>query len=219
MNDVTLYGFKPSVYTRIVKLVLAEKSISYEFHDVDPFADETTSDVHSLHPFGLVPILDHAGFRIYETVAITRYLDAQYPNPPLVPTQATAAARMAQVIAVVDAHAYWPMVRQVFAHRVYRPAEGLIAEESVISQGITAAGTALGALDRISQEGLVLNGKTATLADCHLAPIMAAFTAAPEGRAALRHHGTLAAWWQSWAGRSTTRATDAGFDHLSSADA
>ncbi|MFK7763422.1 MAG: glutathione S-transferase family protein [Roseobacter sp.] len=219
MKNVTLYGFKPSVYSRIAKLVLAEKSISYHFQNIDPFVGKTSPPVHALHPFGLVPILDHAGFCIYETAAITRYLDAQSPPPHLVPTQAKAAARMAQVIAIVDAHAYWPMVRQVFAHRVYRPAEGLVADESVVSQGAAAAETVLGALDRIAKEGLVLNRRTATLADCHLAPMVAAFAAAPEGRIALQRHGTLSAWWQSWKTRDTTRATDAGFDHLSSGNA
>ncbi|GAB5512229.1 MAG: glutathione S-transferase family protein [Hyphomicrobiales bacterium] len=219
MSDITLFGFGPSVYTRIVKLVLAEKSISYQFEELNPFAEQRVDDVARLHPFGRVPIIKHADFRVYETAAICRYLDAQFPTPALTPTDAKPLARMTQVIGIVDAHGYWPMVRQVFAHRVFRPHEGLDANEHTVAQGLTDAQPVLAALDPIAEEGLVLNAQITTLADCHLAPMMAAFTAAPEGRAALENYDALSVWWQTWITRDSMRATDAGFDHLATSDA
>ncbi len=214
MSGITLHGFGPSVYTRVVKIVLAEKSIDFRFEEINPFAETSAGDLRALHPFGQVPILDDAGFRVYETAAITCYIDARFPAPCLVPTGAEPLARMAQVITIVDAHGYWPMVRQVFAHRVFRPKEGLDADENVIAEGIHGATPVLEALDRIANEGLVLDGETATLADCHLAPMVAAFAAAPEGGAALNAHDALATWWRFWSRRQSMQVTDAGFDHL-----
>lgn len=77
-----------------------------------------------LHPFGRVPVLIHDGFVLYETRAICAYLDARFAGPALTPRDAAAIGRMKQVIGTVDAYGYLPMVRQVFAHRVFRPVFG-----------------------------------------------------------------------------------------------
>jgi glutathione S-transferase len=102
------------------------------------------------------------------------------------------------------------MVRQVFAHRVFRPAVGEPPEEAEIAAGIGASFTVLGALNTIAQEGRVLNGHKVTLADCHLAPMMAYFVQAPEGAEAVQAHDALAAWWSAVAQRASLTDTDPG---------
>jgi glutathione S-transferase len=32
------------------------------------------------HPFGKIPAFEHAGFRLYEAGAITRYVDGAFPD-------------------------------------------------------------------------------------------------------------------------------------------
>lgn len=211
MTALTLQGFGPSVYTRVIRLVLAEKALEYRYEEIDPFEDEPASAL-SWHPFGRVPVLDHDGFRLYESAAIARYLDAAFPARSLVLTEPQAAGRMSQVIGIVDAYGYRPLVRQVFAQRVYAPAHGLVGDEAEIALGLDAAGPVLDAFEAIAVEGLVLTGARATLADCHLAPMIAAFAAAPEGSAALAARPALRSWWRHWAARPSMRATDAGFD-------
>lgn len=197
---LTLHGFGPSVYTRVVRLVLAEKGLDHAYTEVNPFDPALDRAYRALHPFARVPVLDHDGFVLYETAAIARYLDT-LPGPRLTPANPRAVARMAQVIALTDAYAYWPLVRQVFAHRVFRPLEGLEPDEDEIAAGLAAAGPVLQALDTIAAEGLVLTGDAVTLADCHLAPMVGAFVAAPEGAAALAGHGALRDWWAVMAAR------------------
>src|SRR6266849_5287902 len=64
MADVTVYGFPISTFVNIVRLVLTHKEVAFDFHDLEP---KMGSPSHlALHPFNRVPILDHAGFRIYE---------------------------------------------------------------------------------------------------------------------------------------------------------
>ncbi|MCV3271557.1 glutathione S-transferase family protein [Roseobacter sinensis] len=212
MSGLTLYGYRPSVYTRVIRLVLAEKGLRYRSCEVNPFDPGASGDRQTPHPFTRVPVLDHDGVRIYETAAIARYLDAAFPVPPLTPGTPIAVARMAQVVAIVDAYGYWPLVRQVFGHGVFRPRHRLEADPKEITAGLAAAEAVLDALEAIAVEGTVLTGAGPTLADCHLAPMIAAFAAAPQGRAAVARRPALSKWWQCWATRPSMRQTDVGFD-------
>ncbi|MBB4301544.1 glutathione S-transferase [Rhodobium orientis] len=195
---VILYGYRFSVYHRIARMALHEKGVPYDVVDVDPFADDVPDAYRAIHPFGRVPALRHGAFTLYETAAITRYVDAAFDGPALTPTDPKALARMAQIIAIIDSYGYWPLVRQVFAHRVFRPAEGAVGDEAEIAAGLEAAGPVLAALEAIAAEGLVLNGRDVTLADCHLAPMTAYFTMAGEGAAAMKSYPALMRWW-AWA--------------------
>ena len=110
---LVLHGYRYSVYLRIARLALAEKGVAYDRVEVNPFAPDVPAAYLALHPFGRVPALVHDGFALYETGAITRYIDRAFSGPALQPTGPQALARMDQIIAIVDAYAYWPMVRQV----------------------------------------------------------------------------------------------------------
>ncbi len=203
-----LTGWRHSVYTRIVRLVLAEKGLTAVFRDVDPFAQPKPP---GLSPFGLVPVLRQGGFSLYETCAITRWLDESFAGQSLQPQDARARARMAQVIAVADAHGYRPMVRQVYGGGVFAPAEGRPRDGAAVAAGLDGAVPVLAALEGLAAEGRVLvPGGAITLADLHLAAMVDAFTRAPEGRAALEARPALARWWVALRGRPALAATDPG---------
>jgi glutathione S-transferase len=170
-----------------------------------------------LHPFGRVPVLCHDGLTLYEAQAIGRYVDEGFAGPALQPEDAAARARMAQVIGIVDAYGYWPLVRQVYSHAVFQPALGEAGDPREVAVGMVAAAPVLGALDRIADEGLVLAGPV-TLADLHLAPMIAAFVQVDEGAAALARHPALARWWAGMRGRDSMAATDPGLPGQAGAD-
>ena len=209
-TDVTLHGYKFSVYNRIARVALEEKTAIYAMREVDPFSQNLSETYRRLHPFGRVPVLTHGDFVLYETSAIERYIDQAFGAPSLTPTAPKAAARMAQVIAIVDNYGYWPMVRQVFAHRVFRPLIGEAYSETEVSDGLVACRKVLEALEAIAQEGYVLNGNSLTLADCHLGPIVDYFMAAPEGAAMLSTYGSLWNWWAFLSRRASMVETDPG---------
>lgn len=207
---VVLHGYQYSVYLRIVRLALAEKGVAYERVEVNPFAAEVPAAYLAMHPFRRVPVLEHDGFVLYETGAITRYIDESLPGPRLQPEAPRERARLAQIISVVDSYAYWPMVRQVFSHAVFRPRAGepVVAEE--IARGLDGSTRALGALEALAAGGDVLVGTRLSLADLHLAPVMAYFTQAPQARGALAAHPKLSAWWKAMQRRPSLSATDPG---------
>jgi glutathione S-transferase len=208
--SLVLHGYRYSVYVRIARLTLAEKGIAYDRVEVNPFADEVPAKYLDLHPFGRVPTLVHDKFVLYETGAITRYIDRAFPGPALQPREPHALARLDQVIGIVDAYSYWPMVRQVFSHRVFRPAAGRPVDEAEVARGLVAARKVLGALEALASSEAFLVGPAVSLADLHLAAMMAYFAAAPEGRDVLGQHPRLSAWWERLAHRPSVAATDPG---------
>lgn len=207
---LTLIGYRYSIYLRIVRLVLAEKRLRATLVEVNPFDQPLPEGYLDLHPFGRVPVLQHGPFTLYETTAITRYLDEALPGPPLQPQDARDRARMAQVIALTDAYGYAPMVRQVYAQRVFAPAEGRVADEAQVAAGLAAAAAVLAALDQIATEGRVLAGGAVTLADLHLAAMFAAFAQVPEAAQMLAYYPALGHWWAMMSGRASMRSTDPG---------
>ena len=203
-----LHGYSPSVYSWIARLALHEKSVEYLWREVDPFADDVPAYYLEANPFGRVPTLFHDGFVLYETVAIVRYVDEIFPGPSLQPDSAKGRARALQIASVVDAHAYRPLVRQVFSHDVWRPLHGEPSDEAEIDAGLAAAPTVLSTLDGfIGDDGFAVGGSL-SLADLHLAPMIAYFAASGPGRALLHDHSSLDAWWSRTSRRPSVRETN-----------
>jgi glutathione S-transferase len=202
--SLVLHGYHYSVYLRIARLALAEKGVTYDRVEVNPFAPDVPASYLALHPFGRVPTLVHDGFTLYETGAITRYIDRAFPGPLLQPTGAQALARMDQIIGIVDAYAYFPMVRQVFANAVFRPRLGQPADPLEIERGLAASAKVLAALEPlVGDEGV-------TLADLHLGAMMAYFVMAPSGADLLARQPRLGTWWRRIGQRPSVATTDPG---------
>jgi len=201
--SLVLHGYRYSVYVRIARLVLAEKGVAYDRVEVNPFAPDMPASYLALHPFGRVPTLVHDGFTLYETGAITRYVDRAFAGPALQPTDPQTLARLDQIIGIVDAYAYWPLVRQVFSQRVFRPRVGQPGDEAEIARGLQASIKVLAALESLVGDGV-------TLADLHLGAMIAYFVRAPEGRAALQPYPRLSQWWARLSARPSFAATEPG---------
>ena len=211
---VILKGYQYSVYQRITRMVLAEKSIEYKQIEVDPFT-ELPSDYLAINPFGRVPTLIHNDFSLYETTAITRYLDESFPGPSLQPDDPRARARMTQIISIIDSYGYWPLIRQVFSQKVFASREGYDCDEEELASGLKASSRVLEALEKISEEGRQLSGNTISLADLHLAPMIAYFIQAPEGKALFSRFPNLSIWWKAIAARQSLLDTDPGLPGVS----
>ena len=97
-----LYYARPSLYARPVWLTLLEKQLPFELQPVNLGGDQFEPDFLALNPFGHVPILVDGDLRIIESLAILDYLEAKYPQPALLPQDATllAKVRMVQMVAL-----------------------------------------------------------------------------------------------------------------------
>lgn len=207
MIGLHLTGFSDSVYTRAVRMALAEKGLAYDFTDVNPFDEDGQTALAGQHPFTRVPVLQHYAFTLYETAAILGYLDDAFDGSRLCPKGAKVRARMRQVMGIVDAYVYWPLVRQVFGHAYYRPAAGIEGDADTITAGMGEAPRVLDALEEIASAGLVLTGRNVTQADCMLFPMLDAFACVPEGRRMMAARPGLEHWYTSISARPSAQGT------------
>ncbi len=206
-DALTLIGFRYSVYTRILRMALIEMGLTARYVETDPFAEIPDPVLAAHSPFGRVPVLQHDEFTLTETATILRYLDTLAPHS-LIPANPKAAARMGQVMGIIDAYGYVPLVRKVFSHGAYRPRMGQPFDPAQVGEGMQAAIPVLATLESVAAEGFVLAPQALTLADLHLAPMIAYFAEVPQGAAALATYPALSAWWRKIALRPSLIATD-----------
>ncbi len=208
MSDPRLLGLRVSVYTRIARIALAEKDIPYRFDEVDIFADSgPPADYLALNPFGTIPCLRHGEFVLYETAAITRYLDEAFPPLRLQSSAPAARARMNQIISVLDNYGYRPMVWDVYVQRSVVPAGGGEADEDLIAAALPGLRKVLQQLDQWRAEQRFLAGDTITLADLHAYPMLHYFIETPEGAEMLDSFPRLQQWLWEMQARDSVRTT------------
>jgi glutathione S-transferase len=208
VNEPILFGAAYSVYVRAVRLTLEEKGIPYRLQEVDAFAPGGAPADHlARQPFGRIPAFEHDGFGLYETSAITHYIDDVFDGPQLQPAEPKMRARMNMAIGVLDSYAYRTLVWDVYMERNGAPREGRSPDEAKIAAALPRAGLCLNVLAGFMEGGPFLAGKTLTLADLHAAPMFAYFLAAPEGAAMMAERPALAAWWRRMAARPSMTAT------------
>jgi glutathione S-transferase len=205
---VTLFGLRRSVYTRVALLVLEEKAVRYLLEEVEIFGpDGVPADHWKRHPFGRIPVLNHAGLSVYETAAICRYVDEAFPGPSLQPQTPSARARMAQIIGVLDSYAYRPMVWGVFVQRMRVPLNGGVTDEKLVAASLKDARVALAALAALAEDSPFLAGPTLSLADLHAYPMLKCFSITPEGQAAINEHPAVARWLSTLGERASVQRT------------
>ncbi len=99
---LTLCGFPVSNYYNKVKLALLEKNL--------PFVEEnvktglTDEAVLSASPLAKIPFIRTPQGNLCESEAILEYLEAAYPNPPLLPADPFAAAKVRELCIYIDLH-------------------------------------------------------------------------------------------------------------------
>lgn len=209
MSKPRLFGADYSVYVRIARLVLKEKDVDHELVPVDVFSEEgLPAWYRDYHPFGRIPAFEHGDFRLFETAAISRYIDEAFAGPALQPGEARKRARMSQIICFLDAYAYRTLVWDIYVERVSKPKEGGTTDEAKVAAALAKAAICLGTLSRLKSSSAWLCGERLTLADLHAASIFAYFVKAEEGQSLLNAHPELAAWWKNIAARPSFKATE-----------
>jgi glutathione S-transferase len=99
---ITLCGFSISNYYNKVKLVLLEKGLTFTEEVVRTGAtDEATL---AATPLGKIPFIRVDGQTLCESQVIVDYLEAAHPQPPLVPADPLAAAKVRELAVFVDMH-------------------------------------------------------------------------------------------------------------------
>jgi maleylacetoacetate isomerase/maleylpyruvate isomerase len=102
-----LYSYWRSTTSVRVRIALNLKGVAYDYLPVDLTKGEQAGDYAALNPIKGVPalVLDD-GTVLTQSQAILEYLDAAYPEPPLLPGSATEQAqiRAAAFVIACDIH-------------------------------------------------------------------------------------------------------------------
>lgn len=85
---MTLYSDLSNMYSHQVRIVLAEKGVTYEIELVDP--NNLPEDLLELNPYNSVPTLIDRELALYNANIIMEYLDERFPHPPLMPVYPVA---------------------------------------------------------------------------------------------------------------------------------
>jgi maleylpyruvate isomerase len=92
-----LHGYFRSSASYRVRIALNLKGLDYEYDSVHlnrNGGEQFSSAFRELNPFSLVPVLEHEGARLTQSLAIIEYLDEVYPEPPLLPRGPRERARV-----------------------------------------------------------------------------------------------------------------------------
>ncbi len=154
-----LYYARPSVYARPVWLALLEKQLPFELVSVDLSGKQLEPEFLAVNPFGHVPVLVDGGFRVIESLAILDYLEARYPDRPLLPTnpRALATVRMVQLVTLNE------LLPAVFKLLMQDHRSGEPSTEIEYAQ--LRATTTLGFLEELLADSQYFAGDQLTLAE------------------------------------------------------
>lgn len=120
-----LYGSPKSTCTRRVAVVLKEKNVQYEFVPVDMVSGaHKSAEFLAKQPFGQVPYIEEdAGFRLFESRAIARYIALRYAGQgnKVMPDPADVRAyALFEQAASIELSNFDPFVSQIAFERVFK---------------------------------------------------------------------------------------------------
>jgi glutathione S-transferase len=212
MTTPVIHGPSYSPYVRTSRLTLEEKGAPYELVPVDMIGGaHKQPDFLARNPFGKLPAFSHAGLKLYETSAITRYIDRSLPGPALQPSGAIAMARVDQVISIVDSFAYGSIIGQLVWQRLIVPMLKGQPDEAVVAASLPQTTLCLSEFARLLAGDPWFGGDSISLADLHVAPLLAYLTMTPEGPALLGAQPALKAWWDRMSIRPSMASTQPQF--------
>jgi glutathione S-transferase len=142
----TLYDAARCPFCARVRIVLAEKGLSYETVEID--LTDRPAWLYDLNPLGKVPVLDEDGWILPESAVIAEYLDERYPEPPLWPEDPGERAAGRLLVFRFDdlSQPYYALRRGEEAAR-QRFEEELAALDSVLAGTPWLSGRAFGLAD------------------------------------------------------------------------
>ena len=203
MADVVVYGFPQSGFVRTTCMALEEKDVDYVREDLD-----MGSESHrALHPFARMPILKHDDFVLYETSAITRYIDQVFDGPALQPSEARAYARMNQWISASNHYFIATIARELLMPRLLYPSQGKDVDEDKIAQAMPDIEHQLSVVDQTLSQSPYFAGDTLSLADLFVIPIFAYLEMTPEGDRMREAYPAVERWREAMKARPSFAAT------------
>lgn len=133
MGKLVVHGVHFSICTRRVLMTLEEKGASYEIKPVDLAKGEHKSpEFLAKQPFGQIPVLYDDDFKVYESLAVCRYIDDTVSGQQLVPKDAKQKALVEQWISIEECNfeSAKTLVHELFVKKLF----GLTTDNAVVEE-------------------------------------------------------------------------------------
>ena len=182
---ITLCGFSISNYYNKVKLALLEKGVPFEEERVMTGSQDEA--VLAASPLGKIPFIRTPQGALCESQVIIDWIEAAYPNPPLVPADPFAAAKVRELATFIDLHLEL-VARELYAQAFF----GGTVSEGTQARVRKQLERHIPAFKRLAAFSPYVAGDTFTLADCSAwvsLPLVAMATKAVYGEDLLAAHG------------------------------
>lgn len=170
-----LHGFSVSHYYNKVKFALLEKGIPFEEHLVWAGEADPASS-----PMGKLPYLETPHGALCESDVILDYLESQYPQSPLLPSDAFQSAKVKEIARLIDLYLEW-VARTLYPEAFWG---GKVSDETK-DKALLQLEKAVAGLGRLAKFSPFVGGATLTLADCSAVahfPVVTAATQVIYGR-------------------------------------
>lgn len=155
---MTLYSDASGMYSHQVRIVLAEKGVTYETELVD--LNNLPEDLVDLNPFKTVPTLVDRELALYNANIIMEYLDERFPHPPLMPVYPVARGNIRLMMYRIE-HNWYSLVEKIEKGSIDQSdqARRQLREEIL-------------ALSPVFAEYPFFMSEEFSLVDCYLAPLL-----------------------------------------------
>lgn len=160
-----LYGSIVSPFVRKVWLVLKIKNVEFELERLLPFIPEHKEKLLTMNPLGKIPIYQEDDFVLPDTSVICGYLEKQYPNNNIYPTNPQLYARCLWYEEYADT-VLMPTILTVFFNTCLAERLGRVIDQKAKNNALEKSlPTIFTYLDHTLSHQTYLVGETLTLAD------------------------------------------------------
>ena len=194
-----LYHTPISPNSRRVWITLLEKEVEFELVKLNLDGDQFQPEFLKLNPFHHIPVLEDGDFSVFESLAILDYLEAKYPNPPLLPTEAKSLAKV-RMVELVTINEVMPLLLPL-ATQVWGIAEPDPQKHEKSKQQIN---TALGFFESVLGDSQLFGGECVNRADIVAGTVV---TELPGIGLSLDNYPKLSAWSQRLTQHSSWQKT------------
>ncbi|WOD07103.1 glutathione S-transferase N-terminal domain-containing protein [Marinomonas sp. GJ51-6] len=158
-SSMTFFSDGEDHYSHRVRIVLAEKAVTVDIIDVDPF--NKPDELADVNPYNELPALVDRDLVLYEPNVMMEYLDERFPHPPLLPVYPVARAES-----------------RLFMYRIQRDwarlADRILSskDKELVAQAQKELREGLISVSPIFEEKPYFMSDEFTIVDCCLAPIL-----------------------------------------------
>lgn len=130
-----LFGTPISPFVRKVRVALALKGLEYQSEGT--FPGTRTPEFLAISPLGKIPAFEDGDLVIRDSNVIVEYLEEQYPEIPIRPSNVADRARSRWLEEYAGSMLFGPLAGKIFMERLTRPFQTkVLGDESVVEDSV-----------------------------------------------------------------------------------